>query len=298
MRLNGVRDKTVSMSTVDADRMDLTGRKIAVVGGTNGLGRAIARLAASRGAKADVVGRTFRDDGSQGIGFVRADLTSMREAAEIGRTLPVEDADVLLFTTGIFAAKTREETAEHVERDMAVSYLSRHAMLRGLAARLGADRPADAPRPRVFVMAAPGTGTLGNPADLNADAATYKALTAHMNTVAANEALVLAAPERLPGPAYFGLNPGMVRTDIRSNFLGDGSFLHRAAESLIGVLGPTPEQYARRVLPLLFHPDLDGRDRVFFNPKAVPIQASPGMAGARAAEFFDAGEDLLRRALA
>jgi len=167
-----------------------------------------------------------------------------------------------------------------------------------LAARLGTARPEGASRARVFVMGAPGAGTLGDPADLNATKGRYRAMAAHTNTVAANEALVVSGTDRLPGPAYFGLNPGMVKTGIRSNLLGDGSVLHRMAEGLIGALGQTPEAYARRVVPLLFNPDLVDRDRLFFNNKAVPIRPSDGMDRARSGRFFDAAEDLLRTALA
>jgi hypothetical protein len=63
-------------------------------------------------------------------------------------------------------------------------------------------------------MAAPGTGALGNPDDLNAEQK-YGTLSVHLNTVAANEALILAGGDRLPGPDYFGLNPGLIKTDIR-----------------------------------------------------------------------------------
>jgi len=298
MAVNGVRDKEVAVQAVEVDGLDLAGRKLVVVGGTNGLGRAIARLAAERGAGVEVVGRTFRDQDTARLTFTQADLSSMREAVDVGRRLRVEDADVLLFTNGIIAAKVRQETAEHIERDMAVSYLSRVAMLRELAARLGTARPEGASRARVFVMGAPGAGTLGDPADLNATKGRYRAMAAHTNTVAANEALVVSGTDRLPGPAYFGLNPGMVKTGIRSNLLGDGSVLHRMAEGLIGALGQTPQAYARRVVPLLFNPDLVDRDRLFFNNKAVPIRPSDGMDRARSGRFFDAAEDLLRTALA
>jgi hypothetical protein len=64
---------------------------------------------------------------------VAADLSSMSEAVRVGRELPAESFDVVLFTTGIIAAKTREETPEHVERDVAISYLSRLAVLQGLS---------------------------------------------------------------------------------------------------------------------------------------------------------------------
>ena len=43
-------------------RLDLSGKKLVAVGGTNGLGQAIARQAHARGAEVTGVGRTFRDE--------------------------------------------------------------------------------------------------------------------------------------------------------------------------------------------------------------------------------------------
>ena len=110
-------------------QLDLSSKRLAVIGGTNGLGRAIAQQALARGAEVTVVRRTFRDDPAAGLKFAAADLSSTSEAVSVGRELPAESFDVVLFTTGIIAAKTREETTEHVERDVAISYLSRLAVL-------------------------------------------------------------------------------------------------------------------------------------------------------------------------
>ena len=45
----------------------------------------------------------------------------MREAKRVGELLTTETLDIVVFTTGIFAAPKRQETAEGIERDMAVS---------------------------------------------------------------------------------------------------------------------------------------------------------------------------------
>ena len=295
MPMNGIRDRRVAFTPAPADGLDLEGRRLVVVGGTNGLGRAIAHAAVDRGAEALVVGRTFRDAPQERLTFVESDLSSMREAARLGRELPVEDHDVVLFTLGISASKNRRETVEHVETDMAVSHLSRFAVLQGLAFRLGTSRPDGMPRPRVFVMGAPGAGILGNPDDLNSEDG-YRAVRAHMNTVAANEALVLGGAERLPGPDYFGLNPGLVKTGIRSNYLGAGSFTHRATEALIGAFGQSPHSYARRIVPLLFAPELEGHSGTLFNNKAQPVLPSRGFDKVHVDRFMTASESLLRRA--
>ncbi|MFD6196333.1 SDR family NAD(P)-dependent oxidoreductase [Mycobacteriaceae bacterium NPDC060252] len=294
--VRGKPNREVVIDLPSIDHLDLSSKRLAVVGGTDGLGRAIAQLALGRGATVTVVGRTFREEPSARLRFVKSDLSSMRGAVELGQNLEVEPYDVVLFTNGIFAARTREETAEKIERDMAVSYLSRYAMLHGLHFRLGLKRPNPTMQPRVFIMGSPGTGLLGDPDDLNSDRE-YAGMSAHMNTVAANEALVVEGSYWFPGPAYFGLNPGVITTGIRSNYLGEGSWIHRLTETLASSFGPAPMHYAERIVPLLFAPGLDGLTGVNFNSKAKPILASRGMDSGRAGLFMEASDQLLSRAL-
>ncbi len=294
--LKGIPDPNVTIRPIPFEQLDLSSKKLTVIGGTNGLGRAIAQQALGRGADVTVVGRTLRDAPAARLTFVAADLSSMSEALRLGVELPVESSDVVLFTTGIIAAKTREETPEHVERDVAISYLSRLAVLQGLSPRLGSARADGSPRPRVFVMGSPGTGTTGDPDDLNSEK-DYKSMVAHGNTVAGNEALVLGAKDRFPGPAFFGLAPYLVKTGIRSNLLGDGSLAHRLVESAIGVFMQSPETYARRMVPLLFAPELEGRTGLMFGHKSQPILPTRGFDGAYVDRYLSASEALLRRAL-
>src|SRR3981189_3500758 len=184
--MRGVPDRSVILRPIPVEQLDLSSKRLAVIGGTNGLGRAIAAQAPARGAEGTRGGRTLRDDPVARLSFVAADLSLMSEAVRVGRELPAESFDVVLFTTGIIAAKTREETPEHVERDVAISYLSRLAILQGLSPRLGSARGPFAARPRVFVMGSPGTGATGNPDDLNSEK-NYRSMVAHNNTLAGNE---------------------------------------------------------------------------------------------------------------
>jgi NAD(P)-dependent dehydrogenase (short-subunit alcohol dehydrogenase family) len=290
------RDRSIRLHLPPADRLDLSGRHLVVVGGTNGLGRAIAVQAVARGAHVSVVGRTLRDDSSGHLDFYPADLSSMREAIRIGKELPVEDSDVLLFTTGIIAAKTREQTPEGVERDMAISFLSRLAIMTQVAGRLGTQRADQTARPRIFVMGSPGWGDLGTISDLN-NQGDYTSMKAHGNSIAGNEALVVAGQRRFPGPAYFGLAPGLVKTGIRSNLLGDGSAVHKMTEGLVGLFLQSATTYGKRMLPLLFTPELDSHDGVMFNSKGRPILPTRGFDTAYAERFLNASDELLRHAL-
>jgi NAD(P)-dependent dehydrogenase (short-subunit alcohol dehydrogenase family) len=268
------RDKSFSWNRVDASTLDLKGVKVAIVGGTGGIGRAFSRFMAARGASIVVVGQTSRDSGVPGIQFIKADLSLMREARRVGKELPVETIDIMLFTTGIFAAPQRQETAEGIERDMAVSFLSRLVILREAAPRLGTRRPAARMKPRVFIMGFPGTGQAGTLDDLNAEKS-YRAMPVHMNTVAGNEMLVLDAAGRYPNAAFFGLSPGLIKTNIRSNFLGQHPLRYRFMEGMIGLLAPSADNYAERLTPLLVSPDLEARSGVMFDRKGFAILPSP-----------------------
>ncbi len=289
----------ISIRPQSSDELDLSSKRLLVIGGTNGLGRAIAGLAMARGADVTVVGRTFRKFIEGQPKFVRADLSLMADAARLGEDLAVEDIDVALFTAGIIAAKAREETAEGIERDMAVSFLNRVAILKGLSGRLGIARPAGAPQARVFVMGSPGSGQLGNPDDFNSEELQYKALVAHANTIAGNEALALGANGMFPGPAYFGLGPGLIKTGIRENWMGrDRGLGYRLFEGAVGLFLQSPDQYARRVVPLLFTPELNGSSGILFNRKGRPTSPSKGFDAAYVARVMSATNRLLTLALA
>jgi 2,4-dienoyl-CoA reductase-like NADH-dependent reductase (Old Yellow Enzyme family)/NAD(P)-dependent dehydrogenase (short-subunit alcohol dehydrogenase family) len=272
------------------------GKQVVVVGGTGGLGRALSRQLAAGGARVTVVGQTFRDADVPGISFVQADLSSMREAQRVAALLPAEELDLLVFTTGIFAAPQRQQTGEGLERDMAVSFLNRRVMLNAMAPRMVRQNRNPSARPRIFIMGYPGTGAAGTLDDLNADRS-YKAMQVHMNTVAGNEMLVLDSARRYPQIACFGLNPGLIKTNIRDNFLGKGSWKSYLAELLIGVLAPSADNYARRIVPLMLSNGLGTHSGALFNSKAQAILPSATLTAGHIDSFLRAADALIARAV-
>ena len=286
------QDNSFTWQRKHTDKNIWTGKRAILVGGSGGIGRAISRHLASAGAQVTVVGQTFRDAGVSGLTFIQADLTRMSEAERVAALLPAETADLLVFTAGIFAAPQRQETVEGIERDLAVSYLNRLVILRGVAERLGSSRPNAKAKPRIFNMAYPGSGQLGNPADLNSEQA-YGAMSAHMNTVAANEALVLYGAKRYPCLTVFGLNPGLIKTNIRDNLFGEGSWKSRMMEAVIGWFTPTADEYAADIAPLLASPDIESHSGALFNRKGAPIRPSKGMTEEHIARLIKASDDVL-----
>jgi NAD(P)-dependent dehydrogenase (short-subunit alcohol dehydrogenase family) len=296
-RFSGVQNKNLTWQPVSPESLDLSGKRVVVVGGTGGIGRAFSRLMAARGAQVTIVGRTFREVDTPGIRFMKADLELMSEAVRIGRDLSAEELDLVVFTTGIMPGPERTETAEGIERDLAVSYLSRLAMLREMGPRLGKDRTNPIGKPRVFVMGMPGSNAQGNIEDLNSEK-TFSPMPAHMNTVAGNEALVLYGARQYPDINFYGLNPGLIKSNIRSNMSGgQDSIRHRITEGIIGFLTMSADAYARRIVPLLFSSDIESASGALFNHKAIAILPSEIMTPSYVDEYMEASARLLRRVL-
>ncbi|AMK79126.1 MULTISPECIES: SDR family NAD(P)-dependent oxidoreductase [Methylomonas] len=286
------RDKKIAWSRISSSSLNLKGMQVAIVGGTGGIGRALSRFMSSRGATVTVVGQTFRDSDVPGIQFIKADLSLMSEAQRVARLLPAEMLDLLIFTAGIFAGPKREETPEGIERDLAVSYLNRLVMLREMAPRLGEKRPKGRIKPRVIVMAYPGAGQIGTPGDLNAEKS-YKSMPQHMNTVAGNEILVLDAAKRYPQINVFGLNPGLIKTNIRSNLLGQDSLRFRLLERIIGLMTKSAEVYAEQIAPLLVTSDIEKHSGAMFDSKGQAILPSEGLTDSHIKKFIAASALLL-----
>ncbi|SDZ20571.1 NAD(P)-dependent dehydrogenase, short-chain alcohol dehydrogenase family [Lysobacter sp. yr284] len=288
------RDKHLVWNYPDAQALDVEGKRVAIIGGTGGIGRALSRHLALLGADVVVVGQTFRDAGVPGIAFIQADLSLMREAKRVAAELPTETLDMVIFTTGIFAAPERQETAEGIERDLAVSFLNRLVILHAIAPKLGTKRPSSSGKPRVFLMGYPGAGQVGKPDDLNAEKS-YKVMPAHMNTVAGNEMLVLDAAKRYPNATFFGLNPGPIKTNIRDNLLGKNTLKSRVVEALIGLMMPSANVYAMRIAPLLLTPDIEGHSGAMFNNKGQAILPSRGLTDEHIRRFMAASQALVIR---
>jgi NAD(P)-dependent dehydrogenase (short-subunit alcohol dehydrogenase family) len=135
-KMNGFRRSDIHWERRSLAPGALCGKQVAMIGGTNGIGRALARLFAAKEAEVVVVGRTFRDQGVERLRFIAADLSHMTQAQRVGQELPVEIMDTLIFTTGSGPGEQRAESSEGVELDLAISSLSRFVITRNAAKRV------------------------------------------------------------------------------------------------------------------------------------------------------------------
>ena len=278
--------------------LDLSGKRVAVIGGTGGVGRALALAMAEKGAEVLVVGRTFRDQETKNISFLACDLKSLKNARDVAQQLPAEHLDLLIMTQGIFAGRQRLTNEEGIELDMAVSCLSRRIIVHEVASRLGVLRAAAASKPRVFIMGFPGKERRATVEDFNSER-TYEWFQAHLNTVVGNEALVLECAARYPSLAVFGLNPGIMKSNIMAGLLGEGSLLLALQQATIGLVFPSVEQYAQRMLPLLWSADIEQHSGAMFGRLGDAIRSNPSLQDpAYLARVIEEAEKLAQRGLA
>ena len=240
-------DRSVAYTRTPSYAMTLTGKSVVIIGGTNGIGRAIARHCAHLGAATTVVGRTFRDEDTPRLHFIHCDLSLLTNAAALGETLPA-DADVYLFTAAISPPRSLTRTAEAIELHLATSFLSRVAVLRALLPRIHKDC-------RIFVMSSPGQDASSSPSNLNPPPSSYDPFDHNFNVIAANEALVLYCRNALDNRPHsslsgtdvtihtFALNPGVISTGLRKTLLGENmwsNFLEACISTFCMSVPPQP----------------------------------------------------------
>jgi hypothetical protein len=144
---------------------------------------------------------------------------------------------------------------EAARKMLTISYLSRFVIICAVADRLGAKRTEKSLKPRIFSLAGPGVGITGDASDLNVER-TNDFWAAHMDTVAGNEAIVLDRASRYAGINSYGLNPGVVKTDTHSHFLGRRSTGRKFVEGLIGMFFGGPMSMLKRLRLYSYRPIL------------------------------------------
>lgn len=271
------------------DSIDITdaysSSKMLCVGCTTGIGQGIAQAACDNGAHVFVVGRRdqhFECASKEGkkvgqVTFVKSDLSSMEMARSTAQSLKINGFDTVVFTVGITAGSKREESKEGIEMDNAVSFLSRYVMSEELIPSLKTSK---GHKLRVFIMGFPGApDMLTSLDDFNWETKwTNLGWDAHMQTVIGNDALVGHLTKKYKNVNVYGLNPGLIKTDILSGLLGQGSILLKLQQTVIGIVTPTMSNYIDGspdhvgLKNLLVSPLLENMGGSYFNQIGEPIQ--------------------------
>ncbi len=275
-----------------------------VTGGTDGIGKEIARGLARQGVRIFIVGSKAekgalaQDElrlqaGGASVEFIQADLSLMREvdrlAAEIRSR--VGQIDYLVLGAGIIQGR-RIITEEGIESNFAVNYLSRFELARQLA-------PALAEHARIVILSGAAKNGKIHYDDINL-AKGFGIVKLVSQFCEANDVLTVELARRLPGDATVTtLKIGVVKTNIRATF---PTWMKVLVPILFDpLLGLRPEKVAAAALDLLLDPKFaDHSGALFqmirkFKPIETPKRAADLVEGSRLWNF---SEDLVANALA
>jgi NAD(P)-dependent dehydrogenase (short-subunit alcohol dehydrogenase family) len=251
-----------------------------VTGGTDGVGKEVARGLAERGARLVIVGRDAEKGAraerdirastkNSNVDFVQADLSLVREACRLGDEVAGRWSAIhyLVHSAGIVRGR-RVVTAEGFESNFATNYLSRFALtVRLLSSLRAAGQPGNSAR--IVVVAAPGSnGTIHyDDVNLTKNFSTIRALKQYQH---ANDLFVVESARRLtvpgerPSVTISCLHPGVVtKTNIRKEFpLWMKLMVRLVADPLFS---HTPDVPAAAALRLLLAEEFEGESGALFS---------------------------------
>ena len=275
----------------------MTGRAALVTGGTDGIGKEVARGLPRRGVRVLVVGRDpdkgaraereLRDStGNPVVEFLPADLSLVREANRLADEVAGRCAALhyLVHSAGIVRGR-RELTAEGVESNFAVNYLSRFALTRRLLPVLeSSGRPGEAARVVIVGGGAQG-GRIHPDVNLSANFTTLRAVWQfqHANDLFTVElARRLAADDGSVRVTITCLKLGPVKTNIRREFPWWMKWL--VLMVLDPLLTQTPQEAAGLALRLLTAEEFEGVTGALFSKVRTFKRVEPD------ARVLDSGE--------
>lgn len=270
----------------------LQGKTALVTGGTDGIGKEIARGLAQVTAELIIVGRdadkgarAAREIGAAAencdVRFVQADLSLMREARRLGDDVAKRWPKIhyLVHSAG-FVRGRRALTAEGFESNFATNYLSRFVLTTRLLVSLqAAGRPGESAR--VLLIAHPGFNGTIHYDDVNL-ATRYSTIRAFKQFHYANDVFAvelarrLSVPGERPSVTIACLHPGPTKTNIDKEMPLWMKLMVRYV--VHPLFSRTPEVPATAAFKLLLADEFEGESGALFtlvgNFKRVTVPAT------------------------
>jgi NAD(P)-dependent dehydrogenase (short-subunit alcohol dehydrogenase family) len=257
-----------------SEREPRTGKNAVVTGGTDGIGKEVARGLAAAGHSVVLVGRDGNKGtkaaqelavatGSKHIQFVRADLSLMREvdrlATDLRERLPV--LHYLVHSAGVVHGY-REITDEGIESNFAINYLSRFKLTLKLLPVLEAAGLMCDPARVLTIGGAAQNGVIHfEDVNLTRKFATLRAV---FQFCRANDLFTVELARRLSSSIpieVYCLKIGVVKTNIRREFPG---WMKMVVPLLDALLGQPPQAAASAALRLLLTNEFLGTNGFLF----------------------------------
>jgi len=250
-----------------------------VTGGTDGIGKEIARGLAERATRVIIVGRDAdkgarvereirASSGNSDVDFLRADLSLVREARWLGEEVARRWTSIqyLVLSAGIIRGR-RLVTSEGIESNFATNYLSRFALtVRLLSALRAAGRPGKAAR--ILIIAHPGFDGAIHYDDINLTTnfsmiRAFKQFHYANDLFAAELARRLVVPGARPSVTISCLHPGPTKTNIDEEM---PLWMKLMVRLLIHPLfSRAPSVPAAAALKLLLADEFEGESGVLFS---------------------------------
>lgn len=285
--------------------MSTAGERVSLVtGGTDGIGRAVALGLARGGDRVLFVGRDTEKgarvlDELRSIlpgvdhAFLPADLSLLSETARVTEEVArrTDRLDVAVFCAGILST-VPEWTAEGLERNLVLNYLSRYLLARRLLPALE-----EAPSGRLVLVA--NAGMYRDSLDL--DDLQYRkgrpGLRVSARTQFANDLLAVELAERVRGTRLevACVYPGVTDTGVFRNARGLPRFARVLALAVQRLISLSPEQAARTPVFLAQDAGATSPGGRFYGPR-IKERAVPNRVRRpeRSRGLWDASEDLVR----
>jgi NAD(P)-dependent dehydrogenase (short-subunit alcohol dehydrogenase family) len=264
-------------------------RTALVTGGTDGIGKEIARRHAAHGISVVIVGRNpvkgaaaecelRQATSNANVKFLPADLSLMSEVNRFADQFSTEvpKLNYLILNAGIVQGQHRL-TAEGIESNFATNYLSRFVLTQRMLPLLrGAGAPGAAAR-IVSISGAAANGKI-NYTDINLNR-NFGILAVVRQFCEANDRFVIEQARRLaegaqPAITITALKVGVVRTNIRQTFPGWMKLL--VPLIMDPFLGQTVQQIASSAMPLILDATFEGTTGALFTHIRRFKRTAPG----------------------